>query len=118
VKAGIAVSCLYIVGCGDAQPFEATTWQAASSYGGKGAPTLRQRMVKDVVERVLPGKTKEQIEHLLGPSLDTFYFRSTGRNLIYILGPERDSLFRIDSEWLLIWLDERGRFLRAQLATD
>ena len=55
---------------------------------------------------------------MLGPSLDTPYFQRTGRNLIYVLGPERDSYFVIDSEWLLIWLDSAGRFKRYAIYTD
>lgn len=46
------------------------------------------------------------------------YFQSTGRDLIYITGPERDSLFGIDSEWLLIWLDENGIYKRHAIVTD
>ena len=66
----------------------------------------------------LPWKTKSEIEVLLGPSLETPYFASTGRDMIYVLGPERSSYFRIDSEWLLIWLDENGRFHRYTIAND
>jgi len=42
----------------------------------------------------------------------------TGRDLIYVLGPQRDSYFTIDSEWLLIWLDKKGRFARYTIAND
>ena len=55
---------------------------------------------------------------MLGPSLDTRYVASSGRDLIYLLGPERDSMFGVDSEWLLIWLDGSGRFERYQVWTD
>src|SRR5882762_3914729 len=43
----------------------------------------------------------------------------TGRDLIYELGPQRDSYFTIDSEWLLIWLVRRAdsNDMRSQ-ATD
>lgn len=79
--------------------------------------TPRQKMLGDAVA-ALPGKTQSEIEALLGPSLETPYFASTGRDMIYVLGPERSSYFRIDSEWLLIWLDDNGRFLRYTIATD
>lgn len=55
---------------------------------------------------------------MLGTSLDTPYFQSTGRDLIYVTGPERDSLFSIDSEWLLIWVDENGIYKRHAVVTD
>lgn len=74
-------------------------------------------MVDDVMRNVLPGRTRQQIEEALGPSLTTEYFKSTGRDLIYILGPER-GFIGVDSEWLLIWVDAKGHFLRAKLATD
>jgi hypothetical protein len=74
-------------------------------------------MVDDVMQQVLSGKNRQQIEDALGPSLSTHYFKSSGRDLIYHLGPER-GWFGIDSEWLLIWLDATGRFHRAKLATD
>ena len=41
-----------------------------------------------------------------------------GAHDLYHLGRERDSLFRIDSEWLLIWLDPSGRFDRYEIHTD
>jgi hypothetical protein len=80
--------------------------------------TPRQKMLAEVVEKVLPGRTRAEIEGLLGPSLETFYFRSTGRDLIYPLGPERDVYLGLDSEWLLIWLDDAGRFRRYAIAND
>lgn len=78
--------------------------------------TPRQKMLASAVV-ALPGKTRTEIETLLGPSLDTQYFTSTGRDMIYVLGPER-SFLGLDSEWLLIWLDGNGRFLRYAIAND
>jgi len=75
-------------------------------------------MLKDIVENILPGNNKQEIENLLGPSLGTSYFSSLNKDLIYYLGPERDGLFNIDSEWLLIWLDKDGKFERYMIAND
>jgi hypothetical protein len=75
-------------------------------------------MLADVVKSVLPGGTRAEIEKILGPSLETPYFKSTSRDLIYVLGPQRDSYFTIDSEWLLVWLDKDGRFKRYAIAND
>jgi hypothetical protein len=83
----------------------------------QGDVTLRQKMLAAVIAK-LPGSSRTEIERSLGPSLDTQYFMSTGRDLVYLLGPERDSLFGIDSEWLLIWLDEKGIFERYEIAND
>ena len=99
--------------------FDTAQWrdQASLDFVG-GDITARQKMLGDVVSNVLPGRDRNSLEELLGPSLDSPYFESTGRDMIYVLGRERDSLFRIDSEWLLIWLDGSDRFERYQVYTD
>jgi hypothetical protein len=119
VGTGAKVLLVWLVvagACDRSRPFDSADWQAASSNRGD-APTVRQRMVGDVVQRLLPGKSRGEIERLLGPSLDTKYFKETGRDLIYVLGPER-SFISIDDEWLLIWLDQAGRFRQAEMVTD
>jgi hypothetical protein len=99
--------------------FDPVAWrQATSTEFVAGGITIRQKMLGDVVDNVLPGRSRADIESALGPSLDTSYFRGTGRDLIYVLGPERASYFVIDSEWLLIWLDSAGRFDRYAIYTD
>ena len=75
-------------------------------------------MLADVVNNVLPEHNQAEIESQLGRSLDTPYFRSTGRDLIYVLGPERDSYMQIDFEWLLVWCDRAGQFERYEIVTD
>jgi hypothetical protein len=101
------------------QRFDSAQWkdEAASESAG-GDISVRQKMLGDVVGNVLPGRDRRELEEMLGPSLDTLYFANTGRDLIYLLGRERDSMFGVDSEWLLIWLDASGRFERYQVWTD
>jgi hypothetical protein len=99
------------------RPFDPVVWQKPESHEGIDPHTPRQRMLADLMRKVLPGKSRTEIEALLGPSLDSPYFRASGRDLIYFLGPER-GLISIDSEWLLIWLDAQGRFKEARLARD
>lgn len=94
--------------------FDRSEWLESNPIGGI---TPRQKMLSSVV-RMLPGQSREQLEQMLGPSLDTEYFKSSGRDLIYFLGPERDSFFGIDSEWLLVWLNSNGMFERYEIATD
>ena len=99
--------------------FNSTIWQATeSAQWVETGITARQGMLGDVVENVLPGTNREEIERLLGTTRDTPYFRSTGRDMIYLLGPERDSLFVLDSEWLLIWLNDGGEFERFEVRVD
>ena len=99
--------------------FDRAEWRdPRSSAFVPGDITVRQKMLGDVVSTVLPGRSRGDIEQLLGPSLDTPYFKNTGRDLIYILGAERGSMFSIDSEWLLIWFDDSGRLERYEIRTD
>ena len=99
--------------------FESAQWKAGASHERSGGDiTVRQKMLGDVVNNVLPGRDRQALEAMLGPSLDTPYFAGTGRDMIYRLGMERDSLFGVDSEWLLIWLDDSGRFERYEIRTD
>jgi len=99
--------------------FDPVLWQQPGATKlGTGDITPRQTMLGDVVTHVLPGRSRQDIEKSLGPTPESPYFRSTGRDLIYLLGPERDSFHRIDSEWLLIWLDGSGRFQRYEIRKD
>ncbi|PYN50206.1 MAG: hypothetical protein DMD94_27260 [Candidatus Rokuibacteriota bacterium] len=101
------------------QSFDRTMWRDPhSAEHVEGDITPRQKMLADVVKNVLPGRTRAELENILGPSRNTAYFKSSGRDLIYTLGPQRDSYFAIDSEWLLIWLDKDGRFSRYEIAND
>ena len=79
----------------------------------------RERMLGDLVLNILPNSSGGEIIKLLGPSLETNYFKSVDKDLIYYMGPERDSYFGgVDSEWLLIWLDEKGNFEKYALFKD
>jgi len=100
------------------RPFDRGTWaDPASANYVEGDITPRQKMLADVVSK-LPGKNRSTLEAMLGSSLETGYFKDSGRDLIYVTGPQRDSFFAIDSEWLLIWLDERGNYKRHAIFTD
>lgn len=102
----------------DIRTFDSVIWKSESSTDWKEGISRREEMLKDVIEKILPGKSRQEIETALGPSLNTFYFSSIDKDLIYYLGPERDGFLNIDSEWLLIWIDEDGKFERYMLAND
>ena len=100
------------------RPFDRAAWLDPNSASHlPGDITPRQKMVADAVTK-LPGLRRPAIEAMLGPALETAYFQSTGRDLIYPTGPQRDSLFGVDSEWLLIWLDENGVYRSHAIVTD
>jgi hypothetical protein len=46
--------------------FDPIRWDSADVEGA--GPTVRQRMIRDIVLRILPGKSRAEIEQLLGPS--------------------------------------------------
>ncbi len=104
----------------DSLAFDSKLWKQESSIEWQeDGVSEREKMLKDLVENVLPGKNIEEIEKLLGPSLETNYFQSIDKDMIYYLGPERDNYFgNIDSEWLLIWTDKNGVFLRYAIMND
>ncbi len=64
---------------------------------------------------VLKGKSRAQVEALLGPAEETEKFRSW--HLVYHLGPER-GLFRIDSEWLVVRFSPAGNVTEYRLVRD
>ena len=99
--------------------FTPVVWQdPGSSEFVDGDITLRQKMLGSLARGLRAEQNRADIEALLGPSLETPYFDETGRDLIYIMGPERDSFFGMDSEWLLIWLDDSGHFEKYEIRTD
>ena len=101
----------------DLLKFDSAVWKADEAKPlPKDLVTSRQKMLKDLVENVLPNKSRDEIVHLLGQSTETSNFR--GRyDLIYVLGPQRDSVFGLDYEWLLIHL-RHGKFKRYSVAVD
>jgi len=48
--------------------FSSELWKSEKGLDSTGKPLMRQEMIKDLVNRVLPGKNREEIEALLGPS--------------------------------------------------
>ena len=98
--------------------FDDAEWKKPEAYKFTLEISVRERMLGDLIDNVLPGKSREEIEHLLGPSLETPYFQSVDKDLIYYMGRQRDSGINIDSEWLLIWLDEEEIFERHEIYND
>lgn len=74
-------------------------------------------MVDDLIENYnLVGMNKEKIIELLGESPSTNYFKEPN-NLVYWLGPER-GFISIDSEWLIIWLNQNGIVINYEIMRD
>ena len=115
----IGISILGMFSCSATKElkFDYNIWQDPESYHyQKDDITDRQKMLNSVLD-LIQGKSKSEIIGLIGEGLDTAYFISTERDLIYILGPER-SYTGIDSEWLLLWFDEDKMLLKYEITTD
>jgi outer membrane protein assembly factor BamE (lipoprotein component of BamABCDE complex) len=73
-------------------------------------------MVDDfLAKHKLRGMTKQEIVELLGEPDDTDYFSNW--DMVYWLGPER-GFMQLDSEWLVIDLDDLQRVSEYRLVTD
>jgi len=97
--------------------FDSAIWKADEAKPlPKDLVTSRQKMLKDLVENVLLNKSREEIVNLLGQSTETSNFRGK-YDLIYRLGPERDSVFGLDYEWLLIHLKDE-KFKKYSVVID
>ncbi len=64
----------------------------------------------------LLGMTRAQIVERLGEPPETGYFSDW--DLVYWLGPERNYLFGIDSEWLVLRLGDGGRVEEQRIVRD
>lgn len=96
-------------------PFDSARWKARALDGDLQWPT-RLRMIDDLLRRQrLVGADRATVERLLGPPDDTPYFKDW--SMVYWLGPERGHI-RIDSEWLVIRLDDKGVVSEAKIARD
>ncbi|MEW5736588.1 MAG: hypothetical protein AB1921_17220 [Thermodesulfobacteriota bacterium] len=96
-------------------PFDAAVWRTGEE-AGFSADAPRLRMADWLLGTgVLLGKTRHEIEGMLGPVTKTDYFDNY--DMVYWLGPER-GLIRVDSEWLVFRLDAAGRVSRALIVRD
>jgi hypothetical protein len=96
------------------QPFDSVTWR--QSLTTQATEPIRLRMVDDLIQRYsLVGKTRSEINALLGIPPKTNYFREY--EYVYWLGPER-GFMSIDSEWLGLQFDESARVTSARILRD
>ncbi len=115
----LLILVVFMFGCSDSKEldFDSAVWKKTESFRyQKDDITKRQKMIKSVL-KLIKGKSKAEIVGLLGKSLDSGYFKSTGRDSIYILGPER-SYISVDSEWLLLWFDKKNILVKFEITTD
>jgi hypothetical protein len=116
---GLALSGCDIFESGDYKepiPFDAAIWRNGERPVTSSDEAPRLRMADGLVrDKVLLGKTKREIEELLGSPTQTSKFADYG--LVYWLGPERGSM-SIDSEWLVVSFNADGVATRAKIVRD
>jgi hypothetical protein len=96
------------------QRFEPVAWQR--NFEAASMWPARLTMVDDLLaSHRLQGLHREEVIRLLGPPDRGTTF--PGWHMVYLLGPER-GLIRIDSEWLVIRLNEAGRVAEAAVERD
>lgn len=94
--------------------FDSSKWKQTGQLNQVSYPRLE--MADDLIhDRTLYGKTKEEVIELLGKPSNDDYFKTY--DLVYWLGPSRD-WFSVDSEWLLIQLDDSERVIKYELGRD
>jgi len=64
----------------------------------------------------LEGKTQQEIIAMLGDNIEMNYFQDEN-NIVYYLGDER-GLISVDSEWLIIHLDDNEVVDKVEVVTD
>ncbi len=95
-------------------PFNSEVWKATPSEFS--LDSVRLRMVDDLLAtRPLVGQHRDDIVALIGEPDDTPYFRKYP--MVYHLGQERHP-FGIDSEWLVIQLNDHGIATESLVVTD
>ncbi len=95
-------------------PFDSEVWKATPTEFSWDS--VRLRMVDDLrATRPLVGQHQDDIVALIGEPDDTPYFREYA--MVYHLGQERHP-FGIDSEWLVIQLDDQMTSNECLVVTD
>jgi hypothetical protein len=93
--------------------FDPVKWEDESQVQ-KG---VRLRMADGLIARqTLLGKTRTEVVDLLGEPPSTGYFSSW--DMVYWLGTERAGYMSIDSEWLVLRLDDEGRVTENRILND
>jgi hypothetical protein len=120
LAAGLLLTgALLLTSCADRNSSSSSFDQAVWLEGEKAAPSPEapRLAMADVLvsSRALVGKKRKEVEAMLGPVTDTDKFRDY--DLVYWLGATR-GFMPIDSEWLVLRLDERDEVSDARVVSD
>jgi hypothetical protein len=99
--------------------FDEVLWRSAQGHEqDKAGITPRQKMLGDLVDKNLLGKTRMEVIALLGEPSTKMDPDGAGPALSYPTGFERGSYIRIDSEWLLIYFNPAGKVTGYEIGVD
>lgn len=99
--------------------FNSEEWKKEdSTHFSDSGVTIRQQMLGDLINKHLAGKNRQQLIDLLGQSSEKMDPDGSGPSLSYPTGPQRDSYFAIDYEWLIIKFDSSNEYESFYLASD
>ena len=96
------------------QSFDSDLWLADDSTVVREGITVRQKMLGDVVEHILPGKSRNEIIRVLGLSSDD----SNQPTLNYYLGPAREDFLGIHISFLKIHFDPLDHYEKYSVVLD
>jgi hypothetical protein len=115
VVAVFAGAILYWMVADAPLPFIAAWWQEGEQHWSD--PLHRRHRIADwlVLTNRLIGHRREDVVTLLGEPPQTEYFREW--DMVYLLGAER-GFISIDSEWLVLRLNDRRVVLEARIVGD
>lgn len=114
----IALIPILLLACSHSIPFNSEVWKKTNRYDfDEDLKTPKQYMLPDVLKKLKKGMHEQEIIEELGKgNFDSPYFKEQGWDFLYCLGPERG--FGVDSEWLIIWLNDKGEVQRYDVITD
>ena len=92
------------------------SWWNAENYNWNDSKHKRSRIADGLIlTKKLYKLPRTEVESLLGRAHETTYFNEW--DMVYQLGSER-GFFTIDSEWLVINLDDAGRVKDYRIVRD
>jgi len=101
------------------EDFDAALWRKSEELSEDFLWPHKIKMVDSLMEsKILDDLNREEVIKLLGPPISDQHPRNKNQNEIYyLLGPER-GFIRIDSEWLSISFDKKGKVQKYWLWRD
>ena len=99
----------------DQIPFVSNVWKNTPAVFSHDS--VRLRMIDDFLEgHSIVGMSRGEVILLIGEPDQTEYFKSY--DMVYMLGQETDSYFAMDSQWLVLDLNDSERVVSYDIVVD